>query len=213
MELLRRTLAEQQSNPGRIVRTPQSLGLSTNATIVAARKELEQQFLDGKITAKQFQRGLEQLQQEDQRRAALATKADGKLAAKTTTPSPAASVTNVAATAAANNARRATNPPVAARVAAPAAAVAPAAAAVAPAAEATPELKKISEVEARLEQMERQKAAREKAALTNAAPTTTNAPAMTKRQKLDALLKEMIEGKVSEADYNAKRAKLIAEPD
>jgi hypothetical protein len=206
MEILRRTLAEQQSNPGKIVRTPQTLGLSTNASIVAARQELEQQFIDGKITAKQFQRGIEQLQQEDRRRASAAAvkAADAKVAAKTTTAPSAASGTPAPAAAASNAGRRTTNAPVAGSVA-------PAAPAASAATEATPEQKKLSEVEARLEEMERQKAAREKAALTNPAPANT--PAMTKRQKLDALLKDMIEGKISEADYNGKRAKLIAEPD
>lgn len=74
--------------------------------------------------------------------------------------------------------------------------------------------KKISEVEARLDEMLKQKEAREKAALTNAA-TTNNIPAtpQTKRQRLDALLKQMIDNKISGAEYNERRAKIVAEPD
>lgn len=74
--------------------------------------------------------------------------------------------------------------------------------------------KKISEVEARLDEMLRQKEAREKAALTNA--TTTNkvsATPQSKRQRLDDLLKQMIDGKITGAEYNEKRARIVAEPD
>ena len=82
-------------------------------------------------------------------------------------------------------------------------------------AEQTLEQKKLSEVEARIDEMLRKKAEREKAAVNTAAPTT-NSPAktpLTKRQRMDALLKQMIDGKISEADYSAQRAKLLAEPD
>ena len=73
---------------------------------------------------------------------------------------------------------------------------------------------KISEVEARLDEMLRQKEAREKAALTNATATNNiSATPQTKRQRLDALLKQMIDGKITNAEYNEKRAKIVAEPD
>lgn len=74
---------------------------------------------------------------------------------------------------------------------------------------------KISEVEARLDEMLKQKEAREKAALTNATAATNNIPAtpQTKRQRLDALLKQMIDGKITGAEYTEKRAKIVAEPD
>lgn len=74
--------------------------------------------------------------------------------------------------------------------------------------------KKISEVEARLDEMLKQKEAREKAALTNDATTNNiSATPQTKRQRLDALLKQMIDGKITGAEYNEKRAKIVAEPD
>ena len=74
--------------------------------------------------------------------------------------------------------------------------------------------KKISEVEARLDEMLKQKDAREKAALTNDATTNNiSATPQTKRQRLDALLKQMIDGKITGAEYNEKRAKIVAEPD
>lgn len=79
---------------------------------------------------------------------------------------------------------------------------------------ATPQQEKISEVETRLDEMLRQKAEREKAALTNATNATNNVPAtpQTKRQRLDALLKQLIDGKIPEAEYNEQRAKILAEP-
>ena len=73
---------------------------------------------------------------------------------------------------------------------------------------------KISEVEARLDEMLRQKEAREKAALTNATATNNiSVTPQTKRQRLDALLKQMIDGKITSSEYNEKRAKIVAEPD
>ena len=74
---------------------------------------------------------------------------------------------------------------------------------------------KISEVETRLDEMLRQKEAREKAALTNAVSATNNVPAapLTKRQRLDDLLKQMIDGKITGAEYSDRRAKIVAEPD
>src|SRR5688572_15170436 len=73
---------------------------------------------------------------------------------------------------------------------------------------------KIVEVETRLDEMLKQKEAREKAALTNAAASTNNIPAtpQTKRQRLDALLKQMIDGTITGAEYNERRAKIVAEP-
>ena len=63
--------------------------------------------------------------------------------------------------------------------------------------------------------MLRQKEAREKAALTNATAATNNIPAgpQTKRQRMDALLRQFVEGTLPEAEYNARRAKMLAEPD
>jgi hypothetical protein len=90
---------------------------------------------------------------------------------------------------------------------------APAVASPAPAL-TTPQQEKLSEVETRIDEMLRQKAEREKAALTNATGATNNVPAtpQTKRQRLDMLLKQFIDGKIPEAEYNEKRAKILAEP-
>ena len=86
-----------------------------------------------------------------------------------------------------------------------------------PAAEAAEAARKqkISEVETRLDEIARQKAAREKAALTNAAPENNSIPVtpQTRRQRLDGLLKQMIDGKISGAEYSEKREKILAEAD
>ncbi len=60
--------------------------------------------------------------------------------------------------------------------------------------------------------MMRQKAEREKAAASSTTNNATKAP-QTKRERLNALLKQMIDGKISEADYSAQRSKILAEPD
>jgi type IV secretory pathway VirB10-like protein len=91
------------------------------------------------------------------------------------------------------------------------AATPPAASPLAPA----PQQQQVSEVESRLDTLMRQKAEREKAALTNAATATNSLPAtpQTKRQRLDALLKQLIDGQISGVEYNERRNRIIAEPD
>ena len=175
MELLRRILAEQKQNPDKIIRTP-----SPTNTVAAtpAQAALERQYLDGKLTAKQYRKALEQLK-EDERRTVEAAK--NQPPAEPAPPQPA----SVGA------------PPI-------------------PLPEATQQQKeKLSEVEARIDEMLRQKAAREKTALTNATGATNGVPSapLTKRQRMDALLKQFIDGKIPEAEYTEKRAKLLAEPD
>ena len=177
VELLRRILAEQKQNPDKIIRTP-----SPTNTVAAtpAQAALEREYLDGKMTAKQYRKALDKLK-EDEPRAAEAAKNQPPVESRPPAPQPA----SVGA------------PPI-------------------QPAEATPQQKeKLSEVEARIDEMLRQKAAREKAALTNATGATNSVPSapLTKRQRMDALLKQFIEGKTPEAEYNEKRAKLLAEPD
>ena len=69
--------------------------------------------------------------------------------------------------------------------------------------------KKIAEAEGKVDELMRQKALREKSA-TNAPPT---AGPLTKRQRLDALLRQLIDGKITDVEYREKREKIIAEPD
>ena len=61
-----------------------------------------------------------------------------------------------------------------------------------------------------LDQLIRAQEAREKEA-TNKVSTTTGPK--TKRQKLDDLLKQLVEGKISDEDYKAQREKILAEPE
>ena len=71
------------------------------------------------------------------------------------------------------------------------------------------EQRKITDAEGKVDELMRLKAQRDK--------TSTNAPAatgsLTKRQRLDALLRQVIEGKMTEAEYREKREKIIAEPE
>ena len=192
MELLRRVIAEQQKNPDKIIRIP----ASTNALPVKATKaDLERQYLAGRLSAKQYQKALDQLDKEEQKHAAELEKQRKREAQQAAKAAPAKKPAEAKAPV------TAPAPPLLAATTAPA--------------EPTLEQKKLSEVEARIDEMLRKKAEREKAAVNTAAPTT-NSPAktpLTKRQRMDALLKQMIDGKISEADYSAQRAKLLAEPD
>lgn len=70
---------------------------------------------------------------------------------------------------------------------------------------ATPAL---TDVETKIRELEKAKEAREK--VTN---TPTASAPKTKREKLDALLKQFVEGKISEEDYKKQRAKVISEPE
>ncbi len=192
MELLRRVIAEQQKNPDKIIRIP----ASTNALPVKATKaDLERQYLAGQLSAKQYQKALDQLDKEEQKHAAELEKQRKREAQQAAKAAPAKKPAEAKAPV------TAPAPPLLAATNAPA--------------EQTLEQKKLSEVEARIDEMLRKKAEREKAAVNNAA-APTNSPAQTpktKRQRMDALLKQMIDGKISEADYTVQRAKLLAEPD
>lgn len=174
-ELLKKTVEERQRA---------SAQAQTNVVPRLTQAEMEQQYIAGKITAKQFQ---QYLRQQPATRPQLSPEKQAEalnmlrtLTGKTNTPPPA-DVGKAAA------APKSENPP--------------------PGEPATPA---IVDVESKIRELEKLKEAREKA-------SGTNAPAVsvpkTKREKLDALLKQFVEGKISEADYKAQRAKLIAEPD
>ena len=82
----------------------------------------------------------------------------------------------------------------------------------------TDEQSGLSDLDKKLDELLRLKAARETAIATNTASLRgTNAAAAsapkTKRQRLDNLLKLYIDGKIAEADYKEKRSKLITEPE
>lgn len=214
IDLLRRTIAEQQANPGKIIRTEDNPSVTRTVPLssedAASRDALERQYLDGKLSARQYQKALDRWEQERQKRlAAEAAKPkaiESAVATPTTTATPKAAVAKPEASRAVSPKNSGT-----AIVTPPAGTVSPAAAPTDP----TPQQKKISDVEARIDEMLRLKADREKAALTNTTAVNTNLPAkpLTRRQRLDAILKQNLDGKLSDADYQAQRAKILAEPE
>ncbi len=74
IELLRRTLAEQQANPDKIIRTtnnpPVAPAVALSPEAAASRAALERQYLDGKLSARQYLKALAQWDQEQKQRAA-----------------------------------------------------------------------------------------------------------------------------------------------
>jgi len=70
---------------------------------------------------------------------------------------------------------------------------------------------KVTEVESRIDEMIRQKEARERAAQTNV--TTLPTGPLSKRQRLDFLLKQVVEGKLTDQEYKKERDKILTEPD
>jgi hypothetical protein len=213
LELLRRTLAEQQANPGRIVRTEEKPAaakpLVLSPAAAARRSDLERQYLDGKLTARQYQKAIDRLEEDETKRIA-AEAARPRPTTPSPTPKVATSSTNLHAPA----------KPVVQRATSPknttTAIVTPPDGTVSPPptpSEPTPQQQKIADVEARIDEMLRLKAQREKAALTNVVTVNTNLPAtpQTRRQRLDAILKQNLDGTLSDADYQAQRAKILAE--
>jgi len=218
LEVLRRTMAEQpgatdpaksNSRPPRVIKEPDFT-------------EIEKQYLDGKISAKQFQkylqdhkvapakapvttspdnttRPVQRLRQET----AKSKAADPVAVAKTNTITPPAAVQKTVA--------KESSPPAPAASATRAAATPKGDTVPSPAGKSA-----LSEVEAKMEELLQLKAAREKAALTNAMAATNGAAkptAQTKRQRLDEVLKLYVEGKIPETEYRARRAKILAEPE
>ena len=81
-----------------------------------------------------------------------------------------------------------------------------------------PDQSKLSEVEKKMDELLALKAARERAAATNRAPdlsTNSAAPAgpKSKRDRLNDLLRLVVEGKITDAEYKEKRSKIVSEPD
>src|SRR5712692_4536526 len=214
LEVLRRAMAEP---PGA---AEPAKGNSRPAPVIKEPDftEIEKQYLEGKISAKQFQnylqdhkvapakapvatspdnttRPVERLRQET----AKSKAADPVAVAKTNTIAPPAAVQTTAAKVQASSA----SPPAAVH--------APTVGKADPAGKSA-----LSEVEAKMEELLQLKAAREKAALTNAMAATNGAAkptAQTKRQRLDELLKLYVDGKIPETEYRARRAKILAEPE
>jgi hypothetical protein len=189
LDLLRRTIEAQKKNPDKVVRAPETgKAPGTNSPEVV---ELENQYIQGKISAKQFQRELERIQFEKEQREKAGLPPLPKTAA-TPALSPKAA-TAAGLTGATPQPAFATPPP-----------------------QVNPNQKKLSEVEIKIEEMMQKRLEREKAAKEAAsAAALTNNPSgapPTKRQRLDALLRQVVEGKMNDADYRVQREKIMAEP-
>lgn len=155
--------------------------------------EMERMYLDGKITAREYQRFLQTHRVEA---AAAASKA------------PAAATNDVHARAlvvlhktAPNMAANPQGPAIKEPLPDPVAATNETAKAAA-----------LQDVESKLDELIRLKQAREQ---TNSTATSTNAPAApkTKRERLDEALRLYIQGKLTDAEYKERRVKILAEPD
>jgi len=183
---------------------------------LATPAELERLYLEGKITAKEYQRRLADYKAQDatlrgkdpQTGALEVLKKDAAKAKDTAKAKDAAAAKDAAKTkeAAAAKAKAAAakeitkeppkNPP-------------PVTALPVPKPEDAPEHKALTDAEKKFDQLLEKKAEREKGVK---AATPTPEP-KTKREKLDALLRQLVDGKLTEAEYEQKRAKLVAEPD
>ena len=194
--MLRRVIAEQQKNPDKIIRSPSpgSKGSSANTGPRLSRAELERQFLEGKITARQFQRAVEDLErnppppsvpsEKEKNPAAAKDSANLALSPKAVSALPGKVITNQ-----------------------------PSAAPSQPTEDAL-EQKALSDVEAKIDEILARRVALAEAARTNAASTNAvPAGPLTKRQKLDGLLRQLIQGKITDQEYNAQREKIVAQPD
>src|SRR5437762_3355049 len=157
--------------------------------------DVEQLYLQGKITAREFQRYLEdhkldpaKLPKHD----AVPGEVQGKNSAKSGPGQPSASAVALPKAPPAGGTNLDAEPGV--------------------------NPSSLSDLEKKMDELLRLKAAREGEGVTNSpAGTTTNAAAhpsapKTKRDRMDDLLRLYINGKIPEAEYKEKRAKLLAEP-
>jgi len=213
LKLLRQTLEDQKRNPGKIIRTYTNLSpaeeksaapASEDAPIAvaqskpapdpkpappapalpadkkAAAAELERQYLNGKLSARQYQKALAELEN------------PSKPPAGESKPKPAPATASTPP-----------KPPPGQGVASPTPATPPP--------QPATNQQRVSEVETKIDEMIRQKEARESAAKTNATPAP--GAKLTKRQRLDFLLRQVVEGKLSDEQYKKEREKVLAEPD
>ncbi len=146
-------------------------------------EELERMYLTGKLTARQFQ----QLVQDYKLARAKSVSATNQ-SARPRAVVPAAPTTPPATNAPATT----TNAP----------------AAVVSDSEDLAAQNRLAELEAKMDELLRQRTNRAEGP-TNGAPPGPK----TKRERMDDLLRLLIAGKISQEDYNARRAKIMAEPD
>ena len=183
--------------------------------------ELERAYLDGRITAKEFQQYLKEVQQHPQ--AATPPRATAPQPAVQPRPATASASTNADPNARALELLRkltgkTNEPPAVVRGSVPQPNSPPAIGKASPptvqpanppAEVANPA---ISDAESKLNELLKMKEAREKAAKSGTNAPASSAP-KTKRQRLDDLLKQFIDGRLTEPEYKQRREKIIAEPD
>jgi len=207
VQVLRKTIREQEQ-PAAVP--------SARRSSTPTYEELERQYLAHQITARQFQQYIRDyklvplwpgpaantnLAVLPQPVAATAPPPPMAPAAASTTPAPPAPPASAAAAG-----TKPTPPPPPATVAKPAPPPPPATVAkpVPPSAPAT-----VTDMEAKMDELLLLKAARERAK-TNAPPTTGQ---KSKRERLNEMLRLVVEGQMSDAEYKQMRAKILAEKD
>jgi hypothetical protein len=183
--------------------------------------ELERAYLDGRITAKEFQQYLKEVQPNPQSvpapqvaapQAAVQPRSTIPTASTNSDPNARAlemlrrltGKTNDPAATVRGSSPQPSSPPPATK--GPPPTVQPA---NPPAEAANPA---ITDAESKINELLKMKEAREKATQSATNTPASNAP-KSKRQRLDDLLKQFIDGKMSEPDYKQRREKIIAEPD
>ena len=205
LEILRKAMAERQRKT-----TGKGSGPAKSRTAAPEQTfaEIEQQYLEGKITSKQFQKYIHD--HPDQLPSTLPNPSSGSQpsSAANSRANPIASPTTAVPTMTA---------PAQLQRATPASTTS--ANTKAGKTEATPEQKAtLAEIETKMDELERLKAAREKIQQAErlpaapAAQASTPAPPKPQRERLNDLLKLLVDGKITDADYKEKRAKIIAEP-
>ncbi|MCI0747089.1 MAG: hypothetical protein L0Y58_16920 [Verrucomicrobia subdivision 3 bacterium] len=168
---------------------------STNIVKQPTLAETERLYLEGKITARDFQRFLQTYRPEPAR------------------PKPAALPTNDVHSRALDLLRK-TTPNMAANPEGPA--ITEPLPEPPPPEGATNQAAKaaaLQDVESKINELMQKKEAREQATNTSTTATNASGTQMTKRQKLDHALKLYIDGKLSDGEYKERRAKILAEPD
>ena len=177
-----------------------SLAQNTNTVTQPTLAEMERMYLDGKVTAREFQRFLQTYRAQPPA-AAVAR--------------PAAAKSNDVHARALDMLRK-TTPNMAAN---------PQGAAIkeplpepVPADTGTnqgPKAAALQDVESKLDELIRLKQAREQTNSTAVSTNSANASATpkTKRERLDEALRLYIQGKLSDAEYKDRRARILAEPD
>jgi len=173
--------------PAPVTQAPVAPG--TNAVRRPTLAEIERQYLDGKITARDFQKFL-QTYRAQPRPAQPATAVTNDVHARAlavlhnSKPNMAANPQGPAITEPLPDPAGVTN---------------------------EPNVAVIQDVETKIDELIRLKQAREQP--TNTSTITTNIPAgVTKRQRLDSALRLHIEGKLSDTEYKQLREKILLEP-